>query len=94
VRAPALASAIEGLEAGFNRLVAGRAAVGAGRARLESETGRVEAARLDTAEALAAVRGVDLTAAFAELNALKLSLSAAQGSFARVYEGSLFDRLG
>jgi flagellar hook-associated protein 3 FlgL len=94
LRGPALAAALEGLEAGHDRLVAGRAAVGAGRARLETEAGRVAAARLDTAEALAAVRGVDLTAAFAELKALQLTLSAAQGSFSLVYEGSLFDRLG
>ncbi len=94
LRTPALAAVLEGLETGYNRLVLGQAKVGAGLARLETEGNRIADARLDTAEALAAVTGLDLTAAIAELEALKLSLSAAQGSFTRVYDGSLFDRLG
>ena len=94
IRNAALASVLEGLETGKNRLIDGRTAVGADRARLESESGRIAEARVAGAEALADVRGVDLTAAFAELSALQLSLSAAQGSFSRIYEGSLFDRLG
>lgn len=94
IRNAALAGALEGVELGQNRLIDGRSAVGAGLARLEAETTRIADARLAVAEALADVRGVDLTAAFAELSALQLSLSAAQGSFSRIYEGSLFDRLG
>ena len=94
LRNAALAGALEGLETGRNRLIDGRSAVGADLARLEAEGNRIADSRLAVAEALAAVRGVDLTAAFAELSALQLSLSAAQGSFARIYEGSLFDRLG
>lgn len=94
LRNTALSGALSGLEAGQNRLIDGRAAVGADLARLEGETTRIANARLATAESLAEVRGVDLTAAFAELSALQLSLSAAQGSFSRIYEGSLFDRLG
>jgi flagellar hook-associated protein 3 FlgL len=94
LRDPALAGVLEGLEAGHNRLITGQAAVGAGLARLETEANRVEQAKLDTAEGLAAARGLDLTDAIAELEALKLTLSAAQGSFSRVFDGTLFDRLG
>lgn len=93
-RNAALANVLEGLEAGRNRLIDGRSALGADLARLESESARIADARVSVAQALADVRGVDLTAAFAELSALQLSLSAAQGSFSRIYEGSLFDRLG
>lgn len=94
IRNAALSSALEGLELGQNRLIDGRSAVGADMARLEAESTRIANSRLAVAESLADVRGVDLTAAFAELSALQLSLSAAQGSFSRIYEGSLFDRLG
>lgn len=94
LRKAALALVLDGLETGRNRLIDGRTSVGADMARLQSESGRIADARLAGAEALADVRGVDLTAAFAELSALQLSLSAAQGSFSRIYEGSLFDRLG
>ena len=94
LRNAALSEALTGIEAGQNRLIDGRAAVGADMARLEGEATRIADARLAVAESLADVRGVDLTAAFAELSALQLSLSAAQGSFSRIYEGSLFDRLG
>lgn len=93
-RQQALSAVLEGLEAASNRLIDGRSAMGANLARLEGEEKRIADARVTVAESLADVRGVDLTAAFVELNALKLSLSAAQGSFARIYEGSLFDRLG
>ncbi len=94
LRNAALAGVLSGLEIGQNKLIDGRSAVGADLARLEVEGTRIADTRLAVAESLADVRGVDLTAAFAELSALQLSLSAAQGSFSRIYEGSLFDRLG
>jgi flagellar hook-associated protein 3 FlgL len=94
LRGPAFADVLAGLDSAYNRLVAGQASVGAGLARLETETNRIAAAKLDGAEALAAVKGLDLTAAIAELEALKLTQSAAQGSFTRVFDGTLFDRLG
>lgn len=93
-RKPALDTAIEALRAGYTRMVDARSDVGAKMARLTTESERIATTRLTIAEALADVRGVDLTAAFAELNSLKLSLAASQGSFSRIYEGSLFDRLG
>jgi hypothetical protein len=58
------------------------------------EGNRVADARLQTAEALATVKGLDLTAAVAELDALQLTQSAAQLSFGRIFDGTLFDRLG
>lgn len=94
LRNAALSGALPGIEAGQNRLTDGRAAVGADMARLAGETARIADARLAVAGSLADVRGVDLAAAFAELSALQLSLSAAQGSFSRIYEGTLFDKLG
>ncbi len=93
-RKAVLDTAIEGLRAGYNRLVDNRSTIGANMARLGTEENRIAQTRLTVAESLADVRGVDLTVAFAELNSLQLSLAAAQGSFARIYEGSLFDRLG
>jgi hypothetical protein len=50
--------------------------------------------RLVAAEGLAAAKGLDLTQAFAELEALRLTLSASQEVFGRVHGVSLFDRLG
>jgi flagellar hook-associated protein 3 FlgL len=86
--------ALGGLETATNRLLDGQSRIGAGMARLEQEGERLATARLQTAEALSAVKGLDLTAAIARLEALKTTLSAAQGTFVRIYDGTLFDRLG
>lgn len=94
LRDPAIALAIAGLESATGAMLTGRAVIGAGLARLEAEENRIDTARLDTAEALAATNGLDLTAAIAELAALELTLNAARASFARIFEGTLFDRLG
>ena len=94
LRASGLARALEGLEAATNRLLDGRARIGAGLARLEAEEDRLANAGLQAAEALADAKGLDLTDAIARLNALEITLEAAQGSFVRIYDGSLFDRLG
>ena len=93
-RTPVLDQAIEALRGSYNRLVDGRSDVGAHMARLVTEKDHIAEARLTVADALAGIRGVDLTVAFAELDSLQLTLTAAQGSFSRIYEGSLFDRLG
>lgn len=82
------------LEESTNRLLDGQARIGAGMARLEQEGERIAAAGLQAAEALAAAKGLDLTDAIARLDALKITLEAAQGSFVRIYDGTLFDRLG
>ncbi len=94
LRQSELAAVLEGLEQGHERLLVGRAAIGAGLARLEGESNRIAAARLDVAEGLAAANGLDFTAAIVELQSLQLTLSAAQQSFASIFEGTLFDRLG
>lgn len=94
LRNAGLAQSIESLDSSIGRLTMGQAMVGASMARLETELDRITAARLDTQEELASVAGVDLTAAFAEMQALHLSLSAAQLSFSRLFDGTLFDRLG
>lgn len=82
------------LEGSTNRLLDGQSRIGAGMARLEQEGERIAAAGLQAAEALAAAKGLDLTDAIARLDALKITLEAAQGSFVRIYDGTLFDRLG
>lgn len=94
LRGPALDTVLGDLEAGYNRLIDGQARIGAGRARLEDENMRLESARVQTAEALKAVKGLDITMAVAELEALKLTLSASQAIFGRIHDGTLFDRLG
>jgi flagellar hook-associated protein 3 FlgL len=93
-RAQALAASLEGLESAQARVIGARAAVGTSLARLEQEVERVAAARIEVAKGIAAVNGVDMTAAFAELSALRLTLSAAQTLFADIASASLFDRLG
>jgi flagellar hook-associated protein 3 FlgL len=94
LRAAGFAEALAGIEAGTNRLLDGQARIGAAMARLEDETDRVASAGLQAAEALADAKGLDLTDAIARLDALKITLEAAQGSFVRIYDGTLFDRLG
>lgn len=93
-RNTAIAGALAGLEGDHSRMVNGWSAIGASVARLDLESDRTAEARLSVSQALADVRGVDLTAAFAEIGALQLALSAARTSFSRINEGSLFDRLG
>lgn len=94
LRAAGFAEALAGIEDGTNRLLDGQARIGAAMARLEDETDRVASAGLQAAEALADAKGLDLTDAIARLDALKITLEAAQGSFVRIYDGTLFDRLG
>ncbi len=94
LRAPEMAAVLDGLEVAHERLLVGRAGIGAGLARLEGEGNRIESARLDIAEGLASSKGLDLPSAIAELQSLQLTLNAAQQSFASIFEGTLFDRLG
>jgi len=94
LRQAGFATALTLLEDSTNRLLDGQAQIGAGMARLEQEAERIAAAGLQAAEALAAAKGLDLTDAIARLDALKMTLEAAQGSFVRIYDGTLFDRLG
>lgn len=93
-REEAFGAALAGLDAAQARVVGARALAGTALARLEQERERVAAARLEVATGMAAVNGVDLTAAFAELSALRLTLSAAQTVFSGTAGESLFDRLG
>lgn len=94
LRAVGFADSLTRLEAATNRLLDGQARIGAGMARLEQEGERLAAARVEAAAALADAKGLDLTDAIARLDALKITLEAAQGSFVRIYDGTLFDRLG
>jgi len=94
LRATGFAEALTLLEGSTNRLLDGQARIGAGMARLEQEGERLASAGIQAAEALADAKGLDLTDAIARLDALKIILEAAQGSFVRIYDGTLFDRLG
>jgi len=93
-RAEAMATALSGLEAAFDRATTARARIGAARARLEAEQEQLAAARLDIARGLAATSGLDLTEAIAALRALGLTLAASQQAFGQIFRFSLFDRLG
>jgi flagellar hook-associated protein 3 FlgL len=93
-RATAMAESLAGLEAALDRMVTARARIGAGLGRLAAESERLAAARLDIATGLASTRGLDLTEAIAELQALSLTLAASQQAFAQIFRFSLFDRLG
>ncbi len=94
LRSAALATALDDLQHMHDRLVTGQAGTGAAMARLENEGERLATAGLNVTEAIVRTKGLDLTQAITELQSLKLSLSAAQGSFATVFDGTLFDRLG
>jgi flagellar hook-associated protein 3 FlgL len=93
LRAAGLEGALDRLVVAGDRAVTARARMGTALSRLEAETERVAAQRLETARGLAAAKGLDLAAAIAELEALRLSLSAAREVFGRVNAESLFDRL-
>ncbi len=92
-RRPALDLALDGLERDQQRILAVQAAVGGREARIGSSLEELAERRLGLASALAAVDGVDLTAAIAELQALQLTLAASQAVFARLHQSTLFDRL-
>lgn len=94
LRQPAFDETLQALVGAHDQLLVARAGMGTALARLETETERVAAGRLEVARGLAAVKGLDLTAAIAELEALRLTLSASQGIFGRIAGESLFDRLG
>lgn len=94
LRGQLMGDSIGALQNANDRLIMGQARIGTSMARLEGELDRISVARLNIQEELAKVSGVDLTAAFVEMQALRLSLSAAQVSFSSLFEGSLFDRLG
>ncbi|WP_448581092.1 flagellin N-terminal helical domain-containing protein [Thermaurantiacus sp.] len=94
LRHESLDAAVAGLVSGHDRLMTGQALIGTAMARLESETERVAAERLEVARGFARVKGLDLAAAISELEALRLTLNAAQEIFQRVHGRSLFDRLG
>lgn len=90
----ALSGAVSALDGANSRLLLSRAGIGAGMARIEAETSRIERMKLDLEAELGKVAGVDLTAAISEMQALKLNQSAAQLSFTAIFDGTLFDRLG
>jgi flagellar hook-associated protein 3 FlgL len=94
LRTAALADSVTALNGASARLTLGQAMIGASMARLSSETDNIAKGKLDAGEELAKVKGVDLTAAFAEYQALRLTQSAAQASFSKLFDGTLFDRLG
>lgn len=94
LRGEQLDAAVAGIVSAHDRMAAGQALIGTAMARLDSETERVAAGRLEVARGLASVKGLDLAAALSELEALRLTLGAAQQVFPRVHGASLFDRLG
>lgn len=94
LRREALDQSLESLESSSQRLIQNHAALGVHMSRLDSESDRIGAARLNLATELADIKGVDLVDAFTQLNAIQMALSASQSVFVNIHQGSLFDRLG
>jgi flagellar hook-associated protein 3 FlgL len=94
LRNAAIGDSITALQGAHDRLSLAQSKIGVSRARFDSERQRITTAQVEVKSQLADVKGVDLTAALTEWQALQLSMSAAQGSFSKLFDGTLFDRLG
>jgi flagellar hook-associated protein 3 FlgL len=92
-RAEALARALTRMQGHGDRLADAQAIVGARAARLEAETDRLQAQALARKTDLSALEDLDMVEAVATLQRLLTVLEAAQASFARLGQTSLWDQL-
>ena len=92
-RTTATAGALAAVEAGADHIAAERGAQGVRAARIDSVRERLAASGLLLEEERGGLEGTDLTATIARINALQLSLEAAQATFARLNRSTLFDKL-
>lgn len=90
-RQAAVGEAIDALNAASVQIVTGRASIGARAARLEIEAERLTRARSENEIERGAIEGVNVEAAITELQKTMLTLQAAQASFARLTQLSVFD---
>lgn len=88
-----LDAGLEGLGAADRQVAGARASVGARGARAELERERLTRARIDTDVLRGTIEGVDVQAAIVDLQKTMVTLQAAQASFTRLSQLSLFDLL-
>lgn len=92
-RTPALRSSLAGLESHSARLTDSQALTGTRAARLEAESTRLATQKLATEIDLSRLEDTDMPSSIARLQRLLNVLEAAQASFARTANQSLFDLL-
>ncbi|NJC34771.1 flagellar hook-associated protein 3 FlgL [Sphingomonas jejuensis] len=90
-RRTAMTDGLDGLGAITDRLAGARASIGARGARLQVEQGRIEDLAAERTSEAKALTGADLQQSIAELQQTMLILQAAQASFTKVSQLSLFD---
>jgi flagellar hook-associated protein 3 FlgL len=93
LRAEALASALTQMQGHGDRLADAQARIGARAGRLEAEAARLDTQGLARATDLSALEDLDMVEAVANLQRLLTVLEAAQASFARISQSSLWDQL-
>lgn len=93
LRATGMATAVADLDGHVTRLADARGRLGARLARLDSETERLEKAKLANAGDLSKLESLDMPEAIARLQRLLTVLEAAQASFVRISGLSLWDQL-
>nr|WP_279379652.1 flagellin [Polymorphobacter fuscus] len=92
-RGAAIATGIGDFDTHVSRLADARGVLGARLARLDSETTRLDKAKLATETDLSKLESLDMPAAIARLQRLLTVLEAAQASFTRITNLSLWDQL-
>lgn len=93
LRAPALEKALAGIDGHVDRLADARATAGARLARLDAEAYRLDRTSLATRSDLSRLEDLDMVAGIARMQRLVTVLQAAQGSFAKTANLSLWDLL-
>ena len=93
-RTAASAASLTDIEAASDHMSAGRGEQGVRAARIDSVRERLAASGLLLDEERGGLEDTDIAATAARINALQLSLEAAQAVFARVNRQTLFDLLG
>lgn len=93
LRAAAMADGISGIEGHITGIADARGILGSRLARLDSETERLAKTRLATEADLSKLESLDMPAAISRLQRLLTILEAAQASFSRVSNLSLWDQL-
>lgn len=93
VREPAMAASLNQIDSHITRLATARATAGARLSRLETEGERIAKASLATQSDLTKLESLDMAEGIARLQRLITVLQAAQGSFIKTSNLSLWDQL-
>lgn len=92
--APAIATALTGLDGAIDQMATSQAQIGINAARLDRISEAAADRAINHAAEKASLEDTDLTTAIARLNAQTITLEAAQATFARINRRTLFDILG